>query len=260
MIEPYGNPGDLGEDEDFEADLDVEWSGAVAQNASILFVTSPSTGTTDGVDLSAQYIVENNLAPVMSTSFGECEADLGTTEAENQFYNSLWQQAAGEGITAFVSAGDSGAAGCDADDESTALDGLAVNGLSSTPYNVAVGGTEFNEGSGSYWNPTNGSGYTSAIGYIPEVVWNQSGDVSGGNDLYATGGGVSTLYPQPSWQAAPGVPSGGVRAVPDVSLSAAGHDAYLVEYRGALYGVYGTSASSPSFAGLMALIVQQTGQ
>ena len=71
------DPGDLGFDEDTEADLDVEWSGAVAKNASILFVTSASTGSTDGVDLSAQFIVNNNLAPVMSTSFSGCEADLG---------------------------------------------------------------------------------------------------------------------------------------------------------------------------------------
>ena len=83
------DPGDLGANEDTEADLDVEWSGAVARNATIKFVISKSTNTTDGVDLSAQYIVSNNLAPVMSTSFGSCETDLGTSE--NTFYNNLWQ-------------------------------------------------------------------------------------------------------------------------------------------------------------------------
>ncbi len=112
------DPGDLGSNEDVEADLDVEWSGAVAKNASILFVTSKSTSSTDGVDLSAQYIVDNNLAPVMSTSFGECEQDLGTSE--NAFFNSLWRQAASQGITSFVSSGDSGAAGCDTPDASPA--------------------------------------------------------------------------------------------------------------------------------------------
>jgi subtilase family serine protease len=251
------DPGDLGGDEDVEADLDVEWSGAVATNATILFVTSQSTGSTDGVDLSAQYIVDNNLAPVMSTSFGECEADLGTSE--NQFYNGLWQQAAAQGITAFVSSGDSGAAGCDAASDSRGA-GKAVNGLASTPHNVAVGGTEFNEGSGTYWGGTNGgSGYTSALGYIPEVVWNESG-ANGGSDLYATGGGLSIEYTKPAWQVAPGVPSANNRSVPDVALSSAGHDAYLVETLGALYAVYGTSASSPSMAGLMALVAQNTGQ
>jgi subtilase family serine protease len=251
------DPGDLGGDEDIEADLDVEWSGAVAMNATIYFVTSRSTRTTDGVDLSAQYIVDNNVAPVMSTSFGACEADLGTSG--NQFWSNLYSQAVAEHITAFVSSGDSGAAGCDADTESTAVDGLAVNGLASTPYNVAVGGTEFDEGSGTYWNGTNGSGYTSALSYIPEVVWNESG-ANGGSDLYATGGGLSVEYTKPSWQVAPGVPSNNSRSVPDVALSSAGHDAYLVESQGELYYVYGTSASSPSMAGLMALVVQQTGE
>ncbi len=252
------DPGDLGGTEDNEADLDVEWSGAVAINAAILFVTSKSTGATDGVDLSAQYIVNNNLAAVMSTSFGSCESDLGS--AENTFYNNLWRQAASQGITSFVSSGDAGAADCDSPTDTTGSN-RAVNGLASTPYNVAVGGTEFNEGSGSYWNTKNGgSGYTSAISYIPETAWNESGDVAGGSGLWATGGGASTLYAKPSWQISPGVPVDGKRDVPDVCLSSAVHDAYLVETQGALYAIGGTSASSPSFAGLMALIVQNTGQ
>lgn len=251
------DPGDVGGGEDVEADLDVEWSGAVAKNAAIKFVVSKSTHSTDGVDLSAQYIVNNNLASVMSTSFGSCESDMGT--AENSFYNNLWQQAAAQGITSFVSSGDSGAAGCNLGSD-TAGSGLGVNGLASTPYNVAVGGTQFNEGSGSYWNSINGSAYTSAISYIPELAWNESGVVPGGSDLWATGGGASSIYSKPLWQAAPGVPADGKRDVPDVSLSGAVHDAYLVETGGGLYAVGGTSASSPSFAGLMALIVQEAGQ
>ncbi|HTP67093.1 MAG TPA: protease pro-enzyme activation domain-containing protein [Geobacteraceae bacterium] len=250
------DPGDLGGGEDNEADLDVEWSGAVAKNATIMFVTSQSTSSTDGVDLSAQYIVNNNLAPVMSTSFGACEADLGSTE--RSFYNSIWQQAASQGITAFVSSGDAGAAGCNSGSDSSGS-GKAVNGLASSPYNIAVGGTQFNEGSGNYWNSTN-SGYTSALGYIPEAAWNESGSVSGGSGLWSTGGGKSAYYAKPSWQTAVGVPNDGKRDVPDVSLSAAMHDGYLVETQGALYSIGGTSASSPSFAGLMALIVQKTGQ
>ncbi len=251
------DPGDLGFDEDTEADLDVEWSGAVAKKASIIFVVSKSTSSTDGVDLSAQYIVDNNLAPVMSTSFGACESDLGT--AENSFYDNLWQQAAAQGITAFVSSGDAGAAGCNVGSDTTGS-GPGVNGLASTPYNVAVGGTEFNEGSGSYWNTTNGTGYESAKSYIPETAWNESGNVSGGSGLWATGGGASSIYSKPVWQVSPGVPADGSRDLPDISLSAAGHDAYLVEIQGSFYAVSGTSASSPSFAGLMALAVQNTGQ
>ena len=105
------DPGVFSSGEETEADLDVEWSGAVAKNAAIKFVVSKSTNSSDGVDLSAQYIVNHNLAPVMSTSFGLCEASLGT--AGNSFLNSLWQQAAAEGITVLVSSGDNGAAGCD---------------------------------------------------------------------------------------------------------------------------------------------------
>ena len=250
------DPGDLGGGEDNEADLDVEWSGAVAKNAAITFVTTKSTASTDGVDLSAQYIVDNNLAPVMSTSFGACESDLGS--AELLFYNSLWRQAAAQGITAFVSTGDSGAAGCNIGGD-TSGSGRAVNGLASTPYNVAVGGTGLNEGSGNYWSTSNGTGYFSALGYIPETAWNESGS-AGGSGLWSTGGGSSSFFSKPSWQVAPGVPGDGRRDLPDVSLAAAMHDGYLVETQGGLYSIGGTSASSPSFAGLMALVVQQTGQ
>jgi subtilase family serine protease len=251
------DPGDLGADEDCEADLDVEWAGAVAPNATIKFVMSKSTTTTDGVDLSALYIVNNNLAAVMSTSFGQCEANMGTSE--NNFYNNLWAQAAAQGITSFVAAGDSGVAGCYGGSSASAS-GQGVSGLASTPYNVCVGGTEFSDGGGNYWATANGTGQASATGYIPEVAWNESGTVAGGSGLWATGGGVSSLYAKPSWQAAPGVPGDGRRDVPDVSLAAAGHDGYLIQTQGRLGSVGGTSASSPAFAGLMALVVQATGQ
>jgi subtilase family serine protease len=251
------DPGDLGAGEDLEADLDVEWSGAVAKNATIKFVVSKSTNSTDGVDLSAQYIVENNLAPLMSVSFGACEAQMGT--AENAFYNNLWQQAAAEGISVFVSSGDSGSAGCSSSGSTTGS-GLGVNGLASTPYNVAVGGTEFNEGSGGYWNSTNGTGDTSAKSYIPEVAWNESSSSGSNEGLWSSGGGVSVVYAKPSWQVAPGVPSDGMRDVPDVALTSAGHDAYMVVTQGQLAAVSGTSAASPSFAGIMALVVQKYGR
>src|SRR5436305_2766183 len=136
------DPGNLGGGEEGEADLDVEWSGAVAQNATIKFVISKSTTTTDGVDLSAQYIVNNNVARIMSTSFGQCESSMGTTE--NNFYNNLWSQAATQGITAFVSSGDSGAAGCNGGSDTTGTV-RAVSGLASTPLNIAVGGPQFND-------------------------------------------------------------------------------------------------------------------
>jgi pseudomonalisin len=248
------DPGDLGSDEETEADLDVEWSGAVAKGAAIKFVVSKSTSTSDGVDLSAQYIVNNSVAAVMSTSFGLCEQWLGASG--NSFVNSLWEQAATEGITVLVSSGDSGAAGCDSSSSTKAVYGLAVNGLCSPIYSTCVGGTEFNEGPNPslYWSSSNAVGTQgSAVSYIPEVVWNESG---AGTGLWASGGGASTIYAKPSWQTGTGVPNDGKRDVPDVSLSAAGHDGYLIIQDGSMYVVGGTSAASPSFAGIMALVVQ----
>jgi hypothetical protein len=178
------DPG-LVDGDETESDLDVEWSGAVAKDATIKFVTSASTNSSSGVDLSALYIVDNDVAPILSESYGECELFLGA--ANNLFFNSLWQQAAAEGITVVISSGDSGAAGCDnyqGAEREPAQNGLMVNGLASTPYNVAVGGTDFmnfgptwtvlNPGASTYWNLTNDSNQASAKSYIPETTWNDS--------------------------------------------------------------------------------------
>jgi Pro-kumamolisin, activation domain/Bacterial Ig-like domain (group 3) len=267
------DPGDLFGSEEGEADLDVEWSGAIAPKATIKFVVSASTNTTDGADLSAEYIVDNNLAPVLSTSFGQCEAQLG--QAENTFYNNLWEQAAAEGITVVVASGDSGAAGCDNPDFVPATQGAAVSGLASTPFNIAVGGTEFNENgaASTYWSPTNAADQSSVLSYIPEAVWNEScSDISqcASVTLLASGGGASSLYQKPSWQAGPGVPSNGKRDLPDVSLAAAAqHDGFLLcqdgtcltDGQGRLYNaevVGGTSTAAPTFAAIMALVNQNT--
>ena len=256
------DPGNLGNGEETEADLDVEWSGAVARNATIKFVISKITLTTDGVDLSAQYIVANNVAPIISTSFGQCEAIMGA--AENTFWNNTWSQAATQGQTAFVSSGDNGAAGCDDPNPpplpalANATGGLAVSGLASTPFNVAVGGSQFMDtvNPALYWSATNNAVQGSVLSYIPEQTWNESSPTAG---LWAGSGGQSSVYTKPSWQTGPGVPADGKRDIPDVSLSAAGHDGYLIVQGGGLFSVGGTSASSPSFAGLMALVVQKTG-
>ncbi len=252
------DPGIVSADELSEADLDVEWPGAVAPMAAVRLVVSASTSTTDGVDLSAQYIVSHNLAPVASVSFGSCEQYMGS--AERAFYNNLWQQAAAQGITVLVASGDSGAAGCDSGPETTAAGGAAVNGLCSTPYSVCVGGTEFNEGAspGPYWSAGSAGNWESALGYIPETVWNESASNAGAG-LWAGGGGASAYNAKPAWQAGPGVPPDGMRDVPDVSLSAASHDCYLMVQQGSLEGIAGTSAAAPAFAGLMALVNQQTG-
>ena len=249
------NPGLVAGDQD-ESTLDVEWSGATAPGATVKFVVAASTATTDGVDLSAQYIVNNKTATVMSTSYGSCEANMGSGELA--FYNNLWQQAASEGISSFVAAGDSGAAGCNSG-SSTSGSGTGVNGLCSSPYSTCVGGAEFNEGSGSYWATTNGAGNGSALSYIPEKVWNESAS-DGGSGLWAGGGGISRVYSQPAWQTGvAGANSNGMRAVPDVALTAASHDGYLICENGNFYIIAGTSAASPSFAGIMAIVDQAKG-
>ncbi|HEY7097447.1 MAG TPA: Ig-like domain repeat protein [Terriglobales bacterium] len=301
------DPG-INEDES-EADVDVQWSGAVAKNAAIKFVTSASTETSDGVDLSAEYIVDNNLAPVMSESYGLCELGLGT--AGNQFFNALWAQAAAQGITVMISTGDDGSAGCDFFTgfvPQPAQYGLAVNGISSTPFNVAVGGTDFNDffSPQDYWNTTNDpTTQASAKGYIPESTWNSTctnaifGQVGYSNNAETNcnnfdlisfvetiggSGGVSNCttntqqvgscsggYAKPSWQTGIGVPADGKRDLPDLSLfSSSGFlgNFYIICQSDVTYGICslnlfvaigGTSVASPAFAGVMALVNQQTG-
>ena len=162
-----------------EAVIDVSWSGAVAKGATIKLVVSASTNATEGIALSAQFIADNNIASISSMSFGQCELHLGT--AGNQFWNAVWEQAAAEGISAFVSAGDGGSAGCDNFDVATeARDGLAVSGDASTPFNIAVGGTDFGGNfftaePGLFWSATNDpTTQASALSYIPELPWNDN--------------------------------------------------------------------------------------
>ena len=254
------NPGIVSSSEQTEAELDVEWAGAVAKNAAIEFVLSASTNASDGVLLSAQYAVNQNVAPVITLSFGQCEAAMGVSG--NQVWNSLWQQAAAQGTTVLVAAGDSGAAGCDTPSENTAAGGAGVNGLCSSPYSTCVGGTQFNDTATptAYWSAaTNPSTYGSALSYIPEVVWNSSASTPGGSELWATGGGASGIYSKPAWQAGTGVPADNRRDVPDVSLTASTHDGYLMAMNGQIYLIGGTSASTPAFAGLMAMAVESAG-
>lgn len=269
------DPGNLGGDEEAEAVLDASWSGAIAPGATIKLVVSKSTNASDGVDLSEAYIIDNNLGDVMTESFGSCEASY--TAAEGAAASSLAAQAAAQGITYAVAAGDSGAMGCDDPNSAMATGPLSVNVLASTSYTVAVGGTQFNENGNdaAYWQSSNASNSGSARSYIPEDVWNEScttGHCTAGNSpgLWAGGGGASIIFSKPSWQAGvPGIPNDGARDVPDISLTAAGHDAYLLCLDGSCTpnstgrisfdGYSGTSAATPSFAGIMALIVQKTG-
>jgi hypothetical protein len=288
------DPGIVNGD-DVEQSLDVEYSTAMAPAAQIKLVVAGSTNATDGVDLAASYIVDNNLASVMSTSYGLCEAISGTS---NAFYNALWEQAAAQGITSLVSSGDNGSAGCDMvgpsgedDMPYVADEGLQVSGIASTPYNVAVGGNQFSDDTSVYWNNSSNASspapFTSALGYVPETTWNEScSPLECGNsesNLAAGSGGASGCfnptwdstgsyivscsggYAAPDWQTGVyGLPTDHKRHLPDVSLTAAGHDGYMLCYRGScdsggFYVIGGTSASSPAMAGIMALVGQKTG-
>jgi subtilase family serine protease len=269
-----------------EASLDVEWAAAVAPGATIDLVVSGGTLTTDPVLLSSTLIVDRNLASIVNVSFGNCEQALGS---ENPMWNALWEQAAAQGISVFVATGDTGAAGCDPNNSnSVAQGGLGVNGIGSTPFNTAVGGSEFNEtinggNDATFWNPTsNPVTLESAIGYIPEKVWNDSctpadeGSICQQlniTSLASGGGGISMLYATPSWQTSSisGLGSFANRVMPDVSLVAANdHDPLFFcvtdlseqlscQDATGLVAAGGTSFSSPSFAGIMALVDQKLG-
>jgi len=241
-----GDPG-IGPlpDSDIEAYLDVELSGAVAPNATVNLYISDGSQVTDPIELATLRAVEDNQASVISVSLASCEAALNP--AGNQMWFGLWEQAAAQGQTVFVASGDSGSAGCDSDGAQAATQGLGVNGIASTPWNVAVGGTDFyyaNYASGPssaapFWNQSNDASNGSLKATLPEQPWdapfglniiNNTGSILGG------GGGASSCmesttdgsgnvvclagYAKPIWQTAPGVPNDGVRDVPDVSLYA----------------------------------------
>jgi subtilase family serine protease len=245
-----------------EADLDLEWSGAVAKGATIIYVNSTN------VINSFDYAITHNLAPVLAMSYGDCEAHY--TPSEVQALSTMAQQANAQGMTITASSGDSGAADCELATSTSSTSGLSVDVPASIPYVTGVGGTEFAE-SGStsqYWSATNDSSNGSALSYIPEGAWN---DTASDKVLSASGGGVSIFFAKPSWQSGRGVPSDGQRDVPDVSLSASpDHDGYLICSNGScatgfrdasnnLTIVGGTSAGSPSMAGIVALLNQKFG-
>ncbi len=302
-----------------EATLDAEWASAAAPNAAIQVASCADQTTTPGFTIATLNTINASHPPkIMSVSYGYCEAAAGATA--NAAYNSAYQQAVAEGISVFVAAGDSGAAGCD-QGFSAATHGIGVSATSSTAYNVAVGGTDFGDSyqhtNSTYWGTTNSDTYGSALSYIPEIPWNDScanstlanyfgyavsygsagfcgsskgqdfldtGAGSGGPSGCATGAPAQNLvvsgtckgYPKPSWQTGvPGIPTDGVRDLPDVSLFAAnglwGHY-YAFCYSDILRGgapcvgsplgwagAGGTSFSAPIMAGIQALVNQKMG-
>jgi trimeric autotransporter adhesin len=239
-----------------EAYLDVEVSGAIAPQAQVLLYTSAGSDYSDGLTLAIMRAVEDDRASVLSLSFGECEA---FDTAQDAFMNAEWEQAAAQGQTVMVSSGDAASAGCDFAGEQYAQLGRQVNGLASTPWNIAVGGTDFNYPGGlssilNFWNQTNDGQQGSLLQSLPEQPWNDSiyaaTNLSGEDAALGGGGGQSACaipgpgndplngtitfqgdtftldcaqyvgYPKPSWQSGLGVPNDGVRDLPDVSLFA----------------------------------------
>lgn len=235
------NPGQ-NTDEMAEADLDLEWSGAVARNANLIYVYSYSV--LDAV----QYAIDQKLAPILSSSYGACEAETPTSQLADM--QSWAKQGNAEGMTWFAASGDAGGADC----SDSHNPGLGVDAPASIPEVTGLGGTEFIEGSGNYWNAANNGNGASATSYIPETSWNDSAN---DGTPSASGGGASSFFLKPSWQTGSGVPGDNARHVPDVSLNAsADHDGYMVYTSGATKVYGGTSVPAPAFAGVAALLSQ----
>jgi pseudomonalisin len=265
-----------------EATLDLDRVIGTAPGAQADLVISGNSATSDGLDIAIAYNINTLKDPVMTISFGGCEADNGS--AETDFLNTEFEMAAGEGISTFVSSDDSGVAGCD-----TAFTPVtsqeepqvaSINVLCSSGYVTCVGGTEFNDTADPslYWSSTNsGSGNESALKYIPEGAWNEPSTTStSGVITYApaaSGGGVSAYIAKPSYQAGIGVPADGFRDVPDVAFSASDHDGYIACFAagggscvaatpggGISIEIFsGTSAAAPGMAGIAALLNTKLG-
>ena len=237
--DPGVSKADLG-----EADLDVELTGAIARKATVLFVYS--FNVMDAV----QYVIDQNLASTLSLSYGSCE--LQTSRADANTFNTWANQANAQGITWFAASGDSGATDCAGGTDPNTNNSLSVDLPAGLPGVTGIGGTEFNEAGGSYWNAKNTTTHASALSYIPEMAWNDS---AADGVPAATGGGASTYFTKPSWQTGTGVPNDRMRDVPDVSLSgSADHDGYQIVSSGQNQIIGGTSAGPPQFAGITALL------
>lgn len=259
-----------------EADLDLEWAEAVAPNVNLLFVYVGNDANANAFT-ALEYTIDQNLAPVISITYGICEANLESEENITAVaLQAEVQQANAQGQTVIAASGDQGAADCDGE-VASAVDGLAVDVPAAIPEVTGVGGTEFTDDASStatttYWNAANTSVGGSAISYIPEIAWD---DTVENGFLTGTGGGVSTVFTKPTWQVGTNVPADGYRDVPDIAFSASSdHDAYLVcsnqtandscmngfaAPSGSVLSTGGTSFGAPTFAGIVALINQRTG-
>ena len=269
-------PPGVSDSDQVEATLDVMRAGSVAPRADLLLVVAtPASG---GIAADAEYLADSDPVPiqVMTISFGSCESGAGPSGVA--FWDGLFQQAAAEGISVFVSSGDSGASGCDAAGTTPPASPLfnSPNSICSSSYSTCVGGTEFNDtgSSSQYWSSRNGSGLSSALTYIPEGAWNEPLDSASMLQVASSGGGVSTIIATPGWQAGTGVPTArSGRYTPDVAFAASVHDGFFGCFAAGggtcvpgANGSYdfeifdGTSAAAPSMAGVAALLDQDQGE
>ena len=260
-----------------EANLDVEWSGGAAPNAKLIYVITSALQNGQGAFGSLVYAVNNNLAPIISVSYGLCENPQFLDTNTYNLLNQAGIQANAEGQAIVAASGDSGAADCDSNLPAT--NGLSVDIPGSMPYSTSIGGTSFSGDTTNAADPTQSTQYwagstndvaPSAFSYIPETAWNDTTGLTTGT-ISATGGGASIKYPKPSWQTGPGVPADGARDVPDISINASpSHDETVIcsqsscvnNYRNTdtTYDVIGgTSIGAPTFAGMLALINQAKG-
>jgi subtilase family serine protease len=277
--------------DEVEADLDVEWSGAVAKDATVNFIfasySDPTLAVMDALSYAINtYKVNGAVVPIISVSYGDCEADFGSQLSS---LRNDAQEANAQGQTLLGPAGDSGAADCEASGATVATHGLAVDAPASFPEFTSVGGAEFLadvSDPSAYWTNAGCTNctdtLTSALSYIPEEVWN---DTVADGELSAGGGGVSAYYSLPTWQQGlnpPGFTGTPMRFVPDLSLNASDdHDQYLIcsqvySDSNAAQGTWctnglrnsgtyldtvgGTSGGVPSFAGILSLLEQKTGE
>jgi len=289
LVPSTGNVAEFTGDES-ESDLDLEYTGGMAPGATIFFVytgDNPNSGVFDSII----YAIDNNIAPIISDSYGLCETALSATNYSQ--INAKLAQGAAQGQSIIVPSGDNGSPDCQGSSGlSTAQQqALAVDFPASSQYVTAMGGSEFpasvvcngncSTPPAQYWQAANGSDVlASALSSgvpFPEQAWNDNAAPSGGNpaNLSSGGGGISTLTARPSWQTGvPGIPSGSFRLVPDISLSASPNNAGFLYcssdpslgingscsngFRDAnstnLTAAGGTSFDSPIFAGLVALI------
>jgi pseudomonalisin len=263
---PGVSTGDQG-----EATLDVLRAGSVAGDANLLLVVA--TAESGGIGTDAQYLVQTSPIPaqIMTISFGACELNAGKSGVD--YWDTLFEQAAAEGISSFVSSGDAGASGCDTNFAIPPAAPLAksINYICASSYATCVGGSEFNDANASaYWSASNGTNLSSALSYIPEGGWNEPLSSNSAPQAASSGGGVSAFIATPSWQTGSGVPAARAgRYTPDIAFSASCYDGYFACFAAggadcvtqangsfSFLGFCGTSAAAPGMAGVAALLDQ----